>query len=121
MLPLREQGMRPTCMAFAFSELHQFAKTLSEHLSAEYLYRAAARRMHGWVPDAEGLSLGSGVQALAGDGQPPEVACPYRPSEPTENPPILPGLGAAAVYRATSNAAWMDVDAITDRIKDGKL
>lgn len=120
LLPLRAQLTRPTCVAFSLSELNQLARTVTAHLSAEYLYRAAARRMAGWVPDGEGLTLQSSADALQNDGQPTDVVCPYLHTEPAENPPTLPDVGGAPMFAGQASFKWMDVDAITDRLNDGK-
>ena len=71
----RDQGARPTCLAFAVSDAHMLAARRNELLSPEYLHFHAARR------SGVGLSAGVGVvrirEALSVEGQPSEMECPY--------------------------------------------
>lgn len=88
--PVRDQGARGTCLAFALSELHRHKHGVAGPLSPEYLYRAAAAMTPGWVPMG-GLPVRSGLGAVAAPGQPEEVHCPYQPDEPTAPPTLPPG------------------------------
>jgi hypothetical protein len=78
---IRDQGKRPTCLAFALSELNRVHAGAPADLSPEYLYMEAARQMAGWRP-GEGLNIDSGLQAVGTPGQPEEASCPYQPAEP---------------------------------------
>ncbi len=78
---VRNQGTRPTCLAFVLSDLNRLHSGSDEHLSAEYLYASAARQMSGWLP-GHGLELQVGLQAVASPGQPHEIHCPYETQEP---------------------------------------
>lgn len=89
--PVRDQGRRSTCLAFALSELHRHKHKLAEILSPEYLYLAAAALTAGWQP-MRGLPVASGLAALEAPGQPEETHCPYQPSEPVV-PPVIPAGG----------------------------
>lgn len=83
---VRPQGLRPTCLAFALSDLnYQLAK---DHLSPEYLYRAAALSHQGWQPN-DGMTWDSAM-AAAKSGQPLEVSFPYQKDEPSLPIPVLP-------------------------------
>lgn len=89
----RDQGQRPTCLAFALSDLNRQANRLPAPLSAEFLYREAATRTFGWRP-GDGLHLQIAINAAIAPGQPFERLCPYMPLEPTLplalNPPCSP-------------------------------
>ena len=87
------QGVRPTCLAFALSDLNRHANNVHPTLSAEYLYRSAAKLMPTWQ-DGYGLQLIPALEAVAKPGQPTALACPYTVSEPTEQFPCLPDLSA---------------------------
>lgn len=86
--PARDQGLRPTCVAFAFSELNLVAAKGLQALSPEYLYQGAAHRTPTWIPYS-GVPLGAAL-AAAIEGQPSEPAYPYQPGEPSCPVPPLP-------------------------------
>lgn len=86
--PARDQGLRPTCVAFALSELNLAAAKGVQALSPEYLYQGAALRTPTWIPHA-GVPLGAAL-AAAIEGQPPEPSYPYQPGEPSCPVPPLP-------------------------------
>lgn len=87
--PVRDQGRRSTCLAFALSDLHRHKHKAEVILSPEYLYRAAASLTADWQP-MRGLPVASGLAAMSSPGQPEEQHCPYQPSEPSELPPLVP-------------------------------
>ena len=86
--PARDQGMRPTCIAFALTEVELASAPGVQALSPEYLYRSAAQRIPEWVP-AAGVPLGAAL-AAATAGQPVETDYPYQAVEPELPIPSLP-------------------------------
>jgi hypothetical protein len=72
--PVRDQGARPTCLAFAASDCHAALRD-GTPLSCEYAYFHAQRR-GGRAPD-QGATLSSMLDALRLDGQPAESEWPY--------------------------------------------
>lgn len=86
--PARDQGQRPTCIAFALSELNLRCAPKIQALSAEYVYQAAANMTPGWVPGT-GVRLGVALQA-ASSGQPVETDFPYQSNEPAAPVPAPP-------------------------------
>jgi hypothetical protein len=117
--PTHFQGMRPTCLAFALSDLNRHANNVEPTLSAEYLYRSAAKRMPAWQA-GHGLYLAPAIEAVAKPGQPTALACPYAADEPTEQPPSLPHLpvvptDASKLYVSPVQA--VDVDSATLRVE----
>ena len=70
--PIRDQGPRPTCLAFATTAAHEYALDRQAPLSPEYLH------FHAASPDPEsGVSLEAIQNTLAKPGQPAEAHCPY--------------------------------------------
>ncbi len=99
--PTSFQGDRPTCLAFAASELNRDLSGSDSALSAEYIYRAAARKSATWTAGA-GLLMTHVSEALGQCGQPIDQDCPYLEYEPLETPPGMPKLAASAkLYSAT--------------------
>src|SRR5437762_1238694 len=71
----RDQGIRPTCLAFAVSDAHMIATRRPEFLSSDYLHYHGARRAT--VSVNTGVGIGAIRDALRLDGQPEETSCPY--------------------------------------------
>lgn len=78
---VRDQGTRPTCLAFALSDLNGHRHQQPSLLSAEYLYREAAALMLGWKPH-DGLDVHAAMHAVGTPGQTLESLCPYLADEP---------------------------------------
>lgn len=116
--PVRDQGMRGTCLAFALSELHRHKHKVAEILSPEYLYRAAAAVTPGWQP-MRGLPVASGLAALAAPGQPREAHCPYLPTEPAEVPPLIPA-GSFALFTAPGAETGVSLSQLVASLQSGK-
>lgn len=72
----RNQGERPTCLAFAASDTHSFVRGTKDLLSAEHAHYGARRRSPPLDPDA-GASLALMIEAIRDDGQPREEGWPY--------------------------------------------
>lgn len=85
----RDQGQRPTCIAFAVSDGHAHMRVFgTRYLSPEYLFYCASQRQ---LPDNHhnGVHTSAVVEALARDGQPYEEHHPYRPGlYPTADLPV---------------------------------
>lgn len=113
--PVQLQGARPTCLAFALSELNQYANDTSSALSVEYLYRSAASRIAGWKVGA-GLYLDPAFAAVSRPGQPAVFAYPYLSHEPAEIPPALPVLSSderlyvGAVHKLPGSASAVEAE-----------
>lgn len=82
----RNQGNRPTCLAFAVTDLNR--RFASEDLGPEYFYRAAIERIPGWKP-GDGLQVDAAVEASR-LGHPTEREYPYRTDEPALPLQVLP-------------------------------
>lgn len=91
--PVRQQGRRQTCLAFATSTAHEQRRGSPDALSVEYLFFHAVARTHGANPDA-GTSMDAAAAALAFDGQPIESVWPYQSTQlyvPAWSPPLVQG------------------------------
>ncbi len=71
---VRDQGERPTCLAFAATAAHEFARESTEPLSPEYLHYFSSRNS-----TSAGVTFSEVTQALRVEGQATEIACPYWP------------------------------------------
>ena len=92
--PIRNQGTRMTCVAFAASDTHAFYRDRWEPLSCEYAYYHAIKRWGSNNPDA-GVPLFDMAEAIELDGQPLESGWPYLKTLPQDlslwKPPPDPG------------------------------
>jgi hypothetical protein len=91
--PVRDQGPRPTCLAFAASDSHAGARPGWDPLSCEFAFYWAQQR--GGRPPTVGATLDHMLEALRFDGQPHEAGWPYLPATPADDstwlPPASPG------------------------------
>lgn len=101
---VRDQGSRPTCMAFATSDVHAAARGAWEALSAEHLYYHAVARMPGGHPD-QGVSFAAALTALRDDGQSAEAGWPYLNAVPVDLRLWVPPATAVPIYRRRALAA----------------
>ena len=80
--PARDQGARPTCLAFAASDLHAGMREAWTPLSCEFLFYHAQRRAG--RPPTIGATVPATLDALRHDGQPREEGWPYLDSPPAD-------------------------------------
>lgn len=115
--PVRDQGSRPTCLAFAASDAHAALRPGWAPLSCEYAYFHALRR--GGLPPTGGTRLSDMLDALREDGQPEESSWPYLSALPvplaTWLPPASPGplyarTGTTAPPNFDDVVAWLEQD-----------
>ena len=101
--PARDQGKRPTCVAFALSDLHASIRASDfVPLSVEYLFYHACRLATPFNPHT-GVTLQQALQALNKDGQPTDAAWPYLPQLPSNLNHYRPPQINEAVYRKNGN------------------
>lgn len=79
--PVRDQGPRPTCLAFAVSDAHALRRRSLEPLSVEYLFYHAVQRSH--KDPRHGASVRDTRAVLERNGQPREEDWPYKPIDPS--------------------------------------
>ena len=82
--PVRDQGARPTCLAFAASDSHAGLRAEWDPLSCEFAFYHAQRRAGRTV--AQGAELGAMLDALRIEGQPVEAGWPYLDAAPADPP-----------------------------------
>jgi len=114
LLPIRHQGRRQSCLAFASSTAHEHQATPGEHLSVEFLFYHAVARTPG-ADQSTGTTMAAIVSALADEGQPVETAWPYSPSHLT---PWIPPSITGGVYKTTivvGRLIFNDIIAALDR------
>jgi hypothetical protein len=114
--PAREQGLRPTCLAFATSDAHAAVRdTTWADLSCEYLFYHAIQRQG--ARHTSGANMPSIRDALDQDGQPLEAGWPYLSVVPKAwKPPAKVGTvfhRASKVLKGKFGRAWQKVTAGT--------
>lgn len=97
--PARDQGSRPTCVAFAFSDAHLAARVEADPLSVEHLYFNAVQRTTDRDP-ALGVSIPDCMAALETDGQCREAGWSYK--DPLDRTQWRPPSSAKPSYRFIS-------------------
>lgn len=97
--PVRNQGKRPTCVAFATSDIHAAARTSTyTPLSVEYLYYHACRRSPQFLP-GNGVTLTKALEAVELDGQPEETAWPYLIDLPADLKDYVVPPGSTSTFK----------------------
>jgi hypothetical protein len=112
--PIRDQGQRPTCLAFATSDLHAALRGSWAPLSCEYLFYHAQRRAN--KKPNEGVLLSSVLDAVRHDGQPHETGWPYLPTLPADLSQWVPPSGVAPLFRRAGETGKYTVDAIVQEL-----
>ena len=95
--PVRDQGARPTCLAFAASDLHAGIREPWEPLSCEFLFYHAQRRAER-LPTM-GATLLATLDALRHDGQPREEGWPYMDERSVDAESWRPPAEVGEVHR----------------------
>src|SRR5207247_2225453 len=93
----RNQGERPTCLAFAASAAHEVSRDRSDYLSTEFLFFTAVKETH--RDRNRGLTTTAVSKALRDNGQPLETAWPYQANIP-DGMPWKPPDGCTPLYKA---------------------
>lgn len=95
--PVRFQGDRPTCLAFAASAGHEYVRAAPETvLSPEFLVYAAMAR---GADPSRGIPMDLAADSLTDEGQCLETLWPYDPGRDTLNPGYAPTAAALADSR----------------------
>jgi Papain family cysteine protease len=114
-LPVRHQGRRSSCLAFAASTGHELLAAADEHFCVEYLFFHAVSRTHGKNP-ALGTTIAATAGALLEEGQPTETAWPYTPDPVT---PWTPPTIISRLHRATLAPGMLGFDGVVDALDAG--
>lgn len=108
---VRDQGPRPTCLAFATSDVHSALRGNPwTQLSCEYLFYYAQHRAN--KKPHEGALVPAVLEAVKHDGQPHEVGWPYLAAVPANLSDWKPPQGAAPLFRRAGETASHTIDAI---------
>jgi hypothetical protein len=113
----RDQGARPTCLAFAVSDAHAAAARSNELFSADYLHFFATKRANVGVNDGVGISAVRAALEL--DGQPLESTCPY--ADPRANG-WTPAAAIGAIWKRNSSLCLgAPSDVLNDAVANGRV
>jgi hypothetical protein len=112
----RDQGARPTCLAFAASDVHAALRDPWAPLSCEFAFYHAQRRA-GRSPTS-GARLTEMLAALKEDGQPLEADWPYLASLPGDPNDYGPPE-KVAVFRRNGEPRPVSLDEIVARLDAG--
>ena len=113
----RDQGIRPTCLAFAATDCHAASRNNLTSLSVEYIfYHAQSRAGH---PPSVGASLTMMLDALREDGQPIEADWPYLKALPGDLAKWKPPRDVGAIYRALGEKKGSGFDEIVRLLEAG--
>jgi C1A family cysteine protease len=115
--PVRHQGRRQSCLAFATSTAHEHKAGIAEHLSVEYLFYHSVERTPGKNP-ADGTTMAAAAGALADEGQPVETAWPYCPVQVT---PWTPPAITATLHKRRLVPGSLGFDDLTATLDGGHL
>lgn len=113
----RDQGARPTCLAFAASDAHAALRTPWQPLSCEFAFYHAQRRA-GRSPSS-GATLSAMLKTLKADGQPLEADWPYLDALPAD----LDAYGPPEklkVFRRDGEPRQDGLDEIICRLDEGR-
>jgi hypothetical protein len=115
--PIRDQGQRPTCLAFAVSDVHAALRGGWLPLSCEYAFFHAQRRAQ--RQPTEGALLPAMLGAIRDDGQPVEAGWPYLAQLPPDLSRWKPPAGVAPLFRRAGEPGAYTVDAIIAQLDHG--
>jgi C1A family cysteine protease len=114
--PVRYQGRRHSCLAFASSTAHEHHAGTAEHLSVEYLFFHAIARTPGANPSS-GTTMMAAVGALADEGQPVETAWPYSPVQAT---PWVPPAITTMLHKTAMVPGKLAFDEVIAMLDQGR-
>jgi hypothetical protein len=114
----RNQGPRPTCMAFAASDAHAGLREGWAPLSCEYAFYHAQRRAG--RPPSKGALLSSMLEVLREDGQPEESGWPYLRATPTDAASWAPPSTIGALFGRAGEKAPPSMDQIIEELNQGR-
>lgn len=116
--PVRDQGARPTCLAFAASDAHAALRQGWTPLSCEYVFYHAQRRGNR-SPD-EGAYLDDMLAALRDEGQPAETGWPYMVAPPRDPAAYRPPATVGTLYGREGGQPTGGIDLICSALDGGR-
>jgi hypothetical protein len=116
--PIRDQGNRPTCLAFAASDLHASARGPWLPLSCEYIFYQAQK--HSGRKPTEGATLPAMLAALRHDGQPPEHKWAYLNAAPSDSSQWVPPESVSPIFKRAGEETTNTMKMIIDELDAGR-
>jgi C1A family cysteine protease len=116
--PVRDQGQRSTCLAFATSDTHAALRGAWAPLSCEFLFYHAQRRAN--RKPSQGALLDAMLDALRHDGQPHESGWTYLVDDPADVSKWLPPAGVAPLFRRAAEEKQSAMDTIIAELTQGR-
>lgn len=116
--PARDQGARPTCLAFAASDAHAALRDAWEPLSCEFAFYHAQRRAK--RSPAVGATLPAMLDALRHDGQPRESSWPYLASLPADRALWRPPTDVGELFHRAGRTGKDTVEEIIAELDAGR-
>lgn len=116
--PVRDQGARPTCLAFAASDTHAALREGWTPLSCEYAFFHAQQRS-GRRHD-QGATLSAMLETLRLDGQPAESGWPYLDAMPADPAHWTPPADVGPRFGRKGGPAAPDLDPILEALDSKK-
>lgn len=115
--PVRNQGARPTCLAFAASDAHAALRPGWTPLSCEFAFFHAQRRA-GRVPE-QGALLSAMLETLREDGQPEEAGWPYLAQVPTDVTTWAPPTSVGEVFTRDGMSTSSAIKGVVQELDGG--
>src|SRR5438105_2199589 len=106
--PARDQGARPTCLAFAASDTHGATREPWVELCCEYLFYSVKK--HDGTPPQKGARMSSIRHVLEHVGQPVETAWAYLKKLPDDIKLWKPPAKVGKLYTRSSKDAGSGFD-----------
>ena len=114
----RNQGRRPTCMAFAASDTHSFAHATTNYFSTEFAHYSAVKRRTPLDPK-RGVPMPLMIDSIRDDGQPPEEVWPYLTDVPSPLSSWQPPTPCAPLFRHAIRTQATDLSSIFSALDAG--
>src|SRR5262249_29361419 len=115
--PVRDQGPRPTCVAFAASDAHAATRNPWFELSCEFLFYSV--KQHDGTPPENGARMASVRHVLEHVGQPVESAWPYMKMLPRNIRLWKPPARVGKLYTRTSKDAGGEFSQAWEAVMQG--
>lgn len=120
LMAARDQGCRPTCLAFAASDAHAHARGYPKvELSTEYAFFHAAKRMSG-LSSGQGVTMAAMLDALQVEGQPEEQHYLYASLPRASTLPAPPSPFPHATYKRAADRQSSEVDYVIDSLRTSR-
>lgn len=117
--PIRDQGQRPTCVAFSVSDAHGAARGDPKALSAEHLHYSSVKWTLGGQAN-QGVPLTASLSALKQDGQCFEEGWPYLKTLPADLDQWRPPSSAIPLFRRDATDISLDYTEIVMHLEAGR-